>query len=155
MNLLEKMISDQRLFDLLRKMFNTSTLALANFHFHPSMSVSHSIGLSTLLSNIYFNEFDTFMQRLVEKYKKGDNPTRNEEYFKLFNLSKYERTIGSLMKENTFCYRRKKLFNKGIKPFLHDGNFIRVKYVRYLDIILTGVRGSKSIVVQIQKEFQN
>lgn len=148
-------MSDQRLFDLLRKMFNTRILAPTNFYFSPSMDIPQSTTLSAMLSHIYFNEFDNFMQRLMKKYKKGDNPTPNDEYFKLLNLSKYERTLDSITKENTFCYRRKKLFNKGIKPFLHDGNFIRVKYSRYLDNILIGVRGPKSIVAQVKKEFQN
>lgn len=154
MNLLGKTIADQRLSDLLRKMFNAGILAPANFYY-PSMGAPQITALSTILSNIYFSEFDNFMQRLTEKYKKGKNPTRNEEYFKLFNISKYERTLDSILKKNIFCYRRKKLFNKGIKPFLHDGNFIRVKYTRYLDNILIGVRGPKIVVLQIKKEFQN
>lgn len=154
-NLLSKTISDQRLIDLIRKMFKIRILAPKNFYFRSDCKIPRSNILSPILSKIYLNELDKFMKQIVKKYKKGFNPTINMKYFKLINLSKYERTLNSFLQQNIKRYRRKKLFNQGIKPYLHDNNYIRVRYIRYIEDILIGVRGPKQIVKKIKSEFQN
>lgn len=154
-NLLKKMVSDQRLIDLIRKMFKARILSPENFHFLPDHGVPQSNSLSSIINNVYLNELDKFMDQLAKKYKKGINPTINKEYTKLIKLSKYERTLNSLLQENIRRYRRKKLFNQGVKPYLHDGNYIRIRYIRYTNDILIGVRGPKIIVEKIKNEFQN
>lgn len=154
-NLLSKVISDQRLTDLIKKMFKARILAPEGFFFLPDRGVPRDNVLSSILSNIYFNELDKFMEQFIKKYNKGDKPILNPEYTKLINLSKYEKTLDSILQNNIRRYRRKKLFNKGVKPFLHDGNYIRVRYIRYVDDILIGVRGPKFVVEKIKNEFQN
>jgi retron-type reverse transcriptase len=155
MNILEKTIADQRISDLIRRMFNAHILAPKNFFFVTNLGVPQGNVLLPMLNNIYFNELDNFMEELTKKYHKGSFPTSNEEYKKLLNLSKYERILSSIMQKNILRCRRKKLFNKGIKLYLYDGNYIRVKYIRYVDDILIGIRGPKEIAEQIKKEFQN
>ena len=49
----------------------------------------------------------------------------------------------------------KKLFNKGVKPYFHDGNYIIIRYIRYINDILIGFRGPKIIASKIKNEFQN
>ena len=95
------------------------------------------------------------MEKIISKYKKGCYPTKNKEYYKQINLSKYERTLNSVTQDNIRRYRRKKLFNKGIKPYLHDGNFIRVRYIRFVDDLLIGIRGPKIIAEKILSETKN
>jgi uncharacterized membrane protein YgaE (UPF0421/DUF939 family) len=136
-------------------MFKARILTPENFHFLPDRGVPQTNILSSILNNIYLNELDKFMEQLVKKYKKGSNPTINTEYTKLIKLSKYERTLNSLLQDNIRRYRRKKLFNQGIKPYLHDGNYIRVRYIRHVNYILIGVRGPKFIAEKIKNEFQN
>jgi hypothetical protein len=136
-------------------MFKARILAPENFFFLPDRGVPQGNVLSPILSNIYLNELDKFMEQLIKKYYKGSKPTPNPEFTKLINLSKYERTLDSILQNNIRRYRRKKLFNKGVKPFLHDGNFIRVRYIRYVDDILIGVRGPKFVAEKIKNEFQN
>jgi retron-type reverse transcriptase len=151
-NFLKRKVKDQRLLDLLRKMFNCKILALENFYFKNDKGVPQGNVLSPLLCNIYLHELDLFMEELVKKYKKGSNPTPNDEYYKRLELTKYERTLSNEIQENRMQSKRRQLFNQGIKPYLHDGNFIRVRYIRYADDILIGVRGPKVIVEKIKNE---
>lgn len=155
MNLINKMVKDQRLADLIRKMFNCKILAPENFYFKKDKGVPQGNILSPLLCNIYLHELDLFMNELMKKYKKGSRPTKNNIYYKKLELTKYERTLSNEMQENRLRTKRRQLFNKGIKPYLHDGNFIRVRYIRYADNILIGVRGPKLIVEKIKNEVAN
>lgn len=135
-------------------MFKSRILAPGDFYFLPDRGVPQGNILSSILSNIYLNELDFFMEGLMKKYRKGEYPTTNKEYHKLTILSKYEKTLDPRLQQNIKRYRKKKLFNQGIKPYLHDGNYIRVCYIRYVDDILIGVRGPKHIVEKIKDEFQ-
>jgi retron-type reverse transcriptase len=154
-NLLKKKVKDQRLLDLIRKMFNCKILAPENFYFKNDKGVPQGNVLSSLLCNIYLHELDFFMEELMKKYKKGSNPTRNDIYYKKLELTKYERILSNEMQENRTRSKRRQLFNQGIKPYLHDGNFIRVRYIRYADDILIGVRGPKLIAEKIKNEITN
>lgn len=68
------------------------------------------------------------MQNLKKKYDKGLQPTKNEEYFKKLDLIKYNKVLSNEMKNTRKRSKRRELFNTGIKPYVHDGNFIRVRY---------------------------
>jgi group II intron reverse transcriptase/maturase len=155
MNLLSKKIKDQRLTDLICKMFNCRVLAPEKFYFKSNKGIPQGNVLSPLLCNIYLHELDLFMGNLKKKYDKGSYPTRNKEYFKRLELTKYERTLTNEMQNNRMRAKRRQLFNQGIKPYLHDGNYIRVRYVRYVDDILIGVRGPKVIAEKIKDEVTN
>lgn len=154
-NSLKKVISDQRLIDLIRKMFKARILSPEGFYFLPDKGIPQGNVLSPFLSNVYLHELDKFMEGIKKKYDKGSYPTVNKDYQKLIKLSKYERSLDSLLQENIRRYRRKTLFNRGIKPYLHDGNYIRVRYIRYVDDILIGVRGPKKVAMKIKTEMQN
>ena len=64
-----------------------------------------------ILSNIYLHELDKFMKKIMTKDRKVTSFTPNEEYNKLLNLSKYERTLDSILQQNIRRYHQKKLFN--------------------------------------------
>ena len=155
MKLLNKKIKDQRLTDLIRKMFNCRVLSPEKFYFKSNMGVPQGNVLSPLLCNIYLHELDLFMENLKKKYHKGISPTPNEEYFKKLELTKYERTLKNELQDNITRSRRRQLFNRGIKPYLHDGNYIRMRYVRFADDILIGVRGPKQVAEKIKNVMIN
>lgn len=154
-NLLNKKIGDHRLTDLIRKMFNCRILAPSGFYFKNNLGVPQGNVISPLLCNVYLHEFDAFMGTLENKYHKGKHPTPNPEYFKKIDLGKYVRTLSHELQDRIRRGNRRQLFNKGIKPYLHDGNYIRLKYIRFANDLLMGVRGSKKIAEKIKIESRN
>jgi len=154
-NLLNKKIKDQRLTDFIRKMFNCRVFVPSNFDFKNNMGISRSNVLSPLLCNIYFHELDVFMTNLIIKYYKGKFPTVNQEYYKKLELNKYERTLTNEIQNSIKRDRRRQLFNKGIKSYLHDGNYIRMRYIRYANDFLVGIRAPKPVAKKIKTEITN
>jgi len=132
-------------------MLNARILSPENFYFKTNLGIPQGNVLSPILCNIYLHELDIFMSNLTKKYHKGNYPTRNEVYFKKLELSKYERMLSNNIKNNIQKSKRRELFNQGIKPYLHDGNYIRMKYIRYADDILIGIRGPKFIAEKNKK----
>ena len=139
----------------MRRMFNCRILAPQNFYFKTNMGIPQGNILSSLLCNIYLHELDVFMTELQKKYYKGKRPTPNEKYYKKLELTKYERVLKNEIQNKIKRSRRRQLFNQGIKPYLHDGNFIRMRYIRYTDDILIGIRGPKEIAEKIKTSISN
>lgn len=154
-NLLNKKVCDHRLTDLIRKMFNCRILAPSGFYFKNNQGVPQGNVMSPLLCNVYLHEFDVFMETLNIKYHKGKYPTPNPEYFKKIDLGKYVRILSHELQDKIRKGNRRQLFNKGIKPYLHDDNYIRLKYIRFVNDLLIGVRGSKKIAKKIETESNN
>lgn len=136
-------------------MFNCRVLAPNNLYFKNNMGVPQGNVLSPLLCNIYFHELDIFMTILKDKYHKGKSPTVNQEYYKKLELNKYEKTLTNETQDSIKRDRRKQLFHKGIKPYLHDGNYIRMRYMRYADDFLVGIRAPKPVAKKIKAEMTN
>lgn len=136
-------------------MFNSKILAPENFYFQGNLGTPKANILLLLLNNIYLNKLDKFMEKLQKRYLKGSEPTPNEKFYRQIKLSKYEKTLSFYLQNAISRSRKKKLFNKKVKPYLHDSNFIRVKYIRYIDSVLIGLRGSKQVGEKIKKELQN
>lgn len=155
MNLVNKKICDHRLTDLIRKMFNCRILAPSGFYFKNNLGVPQGNVISPLLCNVYLHEFDVFMETLKTKYHRGKYPTPNLEYLKKIDLSKYARVLSHELQDKIRRGNRRQLFNKGIKPYLHDDNYIRLKYIRFADNFLMGVRGSKKIASKVKTESNN
>lgn len=155
MNLLNKKICDHRLTDLIRKMFNCRILAPLGFYFKNNLGVPQGNVISPLLCNVYLHEFDVFMETLKIKYHKGKYLAPNPEYFKKVDLSKYVRILYHELQDRIRRGNRRQLFNKGIKPYLHDDNYIRLKYIRFAYDLLIGARGSKKIAEKIKTESNN
>lgn len=90
------------------------------------MSVFQSNILSLVLSNIYLHELDVFMTELTKKYHKGDHPTPNEAYYKKLKLNKYEKTLTNEIQNKIKWSKRRNFFNKGVKLYFHNSNYIRI-----------------------------
>jgi hypothetical protein len=93
------------------------------------------------------------MNTLIPKYNKGTKPTLNNVYRNRLTLNAVERTFDIEKQRQVYKSKAKQLANEGIKRIINDDNYIRIKYVRYADDFIIGVRGSKEIALKILKEI--
>lgn len=111
--------------------------------------------LSPLLSNIYFNVLDQKIEQLILKYNKGKYPTENRTYKQAVEISdkeKFNKTtaqINSLKKRKILAARK-----NGILPSVTDEKYIRIRYVRYADDFIIGVRGPRELATKILEEIK-
>jgi hypothetical protein len=153
-NLLRKKISDKRFIDNIIKMFNADILMPEGFVTKTTGGIPQGSPLSPILCNIYLHELDCYiMNTLIPKYNKGTAPTLNKLYRNRLALNAFERTLDIEKQRQVYKSKAKKLANEGIKRIINDDNFIRIKYVRYADDFIVGVRGSKEIALKILKEI--
>lgn len=159
-------IPHSKMMDILKRNIHcTKTLALilsglkAGFMEGDKLSEILNIGtpqgsvLSPLLCNIFFHEFDIFMETLKSKYQKGLKRPKNKEYMKLQNKAKYMRRMG-------YNKTQKKEYEAVIKSLLktpsqsQDDSYIRIHYVRYADDFIIGVEGSYTTTLTILQEVK-
>ena len=146
LKILSRKISDGRFLELIRRFLKSGY-----FEFHQvkdSLSGVPQGGIvSPILSNIYMHEFDVYMEELAEHLTKGKRKKMNPAYQKLVGRRSY------CMKTHRFD-EAAELLQKMRK--LHamdqmDGNYSRVKYVRYADDFVICVDGSKEFAEQIKQ----
>lgn len=109
--------------------------------------------LSPIFCNIYLDKLDKQVESLILRYNKGIKSDYSKEYQKLIKLSTEELKLSN-EKQSIIRHSKKKVaFNKGLRYTLVNDNFIRVKYVRYADDFIVGVRAPKNVVLKIKKEI--
>lgn len=152
-NLLKKKISDKRLLDNIQKMFNAKIILSENFITKEIKSILQEDSLSSTLCNIYLHELDKYIiNMIIPKYKKGLKPTLNTKYYTRLSLNAIEKNFSQDVQKKIYSSKIRQLAKEGIKSTINDNNFIRVRYIRYADDFLIGVRGSKEIALKIFKE---
>lgn len=141
-------IKDQRLFQLIEKIFKAKIISSLKI-LKEKLGVPQGNILSPILANIYFQRLDSFIEKeIIEKYKKGKKPTKCPEYQRAISLSPLEKKSSSQKKKQILRIKRKKAHKLGLRYTKVDDNYIRVKYIRYADDILIGVRAAKSIATK-------
>lgn len=106
--------------------------------------------LSPILCNIYLHELDVYiMQDIVKRYKKGTVPQTNPEYRKKIGIKESEKKLPSHIQDKIKKSRRRHVEKLGIKRIIESEQYIRIKYVRYADDFILGVRGSKELAKKI------
>jgi len=78
--------------------------------------------ISPILSNIYLNEFDKFIESLQKQFNIGEKPKRINEYHK----------IATQMQRGQKSITKKDLLLLPSHDY-HDESFKRLNYVRYAD----------------------
>ena len=141
---------------LLNKMFNAKVLKGSSL-LNLSEGVPQGNILSPILSNIYFTKLDEKVDTIIKKYNTGERATRNEEYYKAISLTEEEKAKGKTteqinrIKKSHILAARK----KGLLPTIFDDKYIRIKYVRYADDFIIGVRGCKNVATSIMREVKD
>lgn len=106
--------------------------------------------MSPILSNIYLNELDIFMEVLREEFHKGKRRTTNREYSKLRAQYNYWKDKDTDL-ANAYLHLRNSTPAKD--PI--DKNYRRLHYVRYADDFILGVIGTAHDAHQIKEHVNN
>lgn len=136
---------------MLSKMYKVQLLTIFSF-IKESEGISQDNFLSPLLSNIYFNELDCFIiNKIIHRYNKGLKPRINPDYIKAITLTGQEKKLSALERVRLRAFKRREAHKKGLRYKLIDDSFIRVKFVRYAENLLIGVRGPKHLALTIKQ----
>jgi len=103
--------------------------------------------ISPLLSNVYLSELDRFIaDTLCPQYTRGKNRRHNPDYTRVDRLVRQARQAGDLegVKRLT-AERRKILYSEPL-----DGDYRRLRFVRYADDFLLGFVGPKKEAEEIR-----
>jgi hypothetical protein len=97
--------------------------------------------ISPLLSNIYLNEFDRWVEDwLIPTYTRGESRRRNQADRKLDYKLRHARKTGDTQVISQLRRERRKL--RALDPF--DPDYRRLRFVRYADDFLLGFAGPKN-----------
>jgi group II intron reverse transcriptase/maturase len=158
-DLLCKVIQDQQFIDLYWKLVKAGHIdkKINTKSVHSTIGVPQGGVVSPILSNIYLNEFDMYMENLIDKLSS-----------KNFNISKVNPSIvkySKLLTELHYKYNEEydKTVLKEIKQVrsvrnklpsrIRTGN--RIRYVRYADDWVIGIIGNRSLAESIKQESKN
>jgi len=147
LDILSKKISDGRFIELIRRFLKAGYFEFKEFK--NSMSGCPQGGLiSPILSNIYLNEFDKYMEQLILDTDKGKKKKANLAYDRLVSKRVYAEGRGEFELANKIRQEMRKIPSQDEM----DKNFIRVKYVRYADDFIICVIGSKELAIDIKEK---
>jgi group II intron reverse transcriptase/maturase len=131
---IEKRVRDPLILKLLAKGLKAKIFAPSGFVWEKG-----SI-LSPLLSNLYLDDFDSFMETLAKRYQGPASKRRvNPEY-------------NRLMKSGLKKEVRKRRIPVGMP---RDEKYRNCKYIRYADDFIVGILGPREMAVEIKNEIKN
>ncbi|PGA91142.1 reverse transcriptase domain-containing protein [Bacillus toyonensis] len=159
---LRKRMVDETFIDLIWKFLRAGYLDEWKFHNTHSGAPQGGI-ISPILSNIYLNELDTYMESFKTSFNKGRRRKKNTEYEKLrTRMRGFQRKIDNAYEQGIFdgiesLKEKVKVLKQELTkmPYSNpmDQDYKRLSYVRYADDFLIGVIGSKEDAQFIKDEI--
>jgi hypothetical protein len=96
------------------------------------------------------NSLDDFVEtHIITRYKKGIKPIKCVEYLRAITLNHQEKQASSQKRMQILRKKRKDAHKLGLRYTKIDDNYIRIKYIRFVDNFLLSVRGSKKLAEKI------
>jgi len=148
-------IKDARLIKLIWKFLKSGYME--NWTYHKTYSGCPQGGIaSPILSNIYLNELDKFATKFAKEFFKPNDRVSSLEYGRIRGRISYAKKCSK-----TATGQRKSEFLKEVKvltaklrkvPFSPKEDKV-VKYIRYADDFIIGVKGDKTDCEKIKKQF--
>lgn len=163
-NKLNKKIKDRRFIDMFQKMFKAGIFFMGSNE-KQSQIIQEKLGppqdniLSPILSNIFLTTLDNFMNQLIKKHRKGTRASINPKYIEESKVSNknfkniFEENLKPQIIKRIINQKKRQALKKGLRYTLFDDSYVRVKYVRYADDFIVGVRASKETTLKIKKEI--
>lgn len=163
--ILRKRIKDEYFIALIWKFLKAGYLEEKIFNTTYSGTPQGSI-ISPILSNLYLNELDRYMEQYIKNFRMGKKRTKSEEYASLEHKLKYlryeklapqkwnELNDSEKVKavESIIAIREDMLKADYSDP--QDSSYRRLTYVRYADDFLCGVIGSKADAELIKADIK-
>ena len=150
LNILKRDIHDGRLINLIERFLKAGYMEDWEYKKTYSGTPQGNI-LSPLLSNIYLNELDRFIEdELMPQYNRGKRRATNPAYKSLSGRIERRRRNRQLKEAHQLELERRKL--PSVDP--NDPNFRRLKYVRYADDWMLSFIGSKAEALKIKEQVK-
>ncbi len=154
---LQKKIADKRFVKLIGGMLKAGYLEEREYH--PTYSGAAQGGtVSPILSNIYLDALDSFMQEQMEASAQGKKRRTNPAYQR---LSKQKSLIRKQIDQEGICpelIQRLKALDRASKEIPaydpYDNSYKRLKYCRYGDDFVVGVIGGKRAAQAARRKIQ-
>lgn len=149
LRILARDIHDGRLLNLIRMSLKAGVMEGWKYHLTYSGTPQGGV-LSPLLSNIYLNEMDTFIEdNLIPRYTRGERRAPDRVYRQVSHRVKRARAQGDYPLAERLEQERRSL-PSGDRQ---DPNFRRLKYVRYADDFILAYIGPKGEAEQVKAEI--
>lgn len=156
-DIIGRKIKDARLIKLVWKFLRAGYME--DWKYHTTYSGCPQGGIiSPILANIYLNELDKFAEKTAKEYYKGRDRVRTKEYD---NLSGVIASVRKQLKTATgqrksaLLKQMKKLRKQLLKIPCTSQTDKVMKYIRYADDFIIGVKGEKSDCEKIKKQFSD
>jgi group II intron reverse transcriptase/maturase len=150
LRLLGNKINDGRFIELIRRFLKAGYMEFNRVKRSLSGTPQGGI-ISPILANIYLHEFDTFMNLLELKHRKGDARARNREYMRLNYSRHIQYHKGNVDEAEKIRKRMRQLPSENMM----DANYTRVRYVRYADDFIVMVIGNKKLAEEIRDAMRD
>jgi len=142
MNILERRIQDPTILRLIRTGLKAKVFKKDCTTYIPEMGTPQGGILSPLLSNIYLDELDWYMERLCEQNQgkvKPENRKKNPAALKLLRSG-----------------RKSEYYKLRIPSRIHNEvGYRSCKYIRYADDFVIGILGPRSMAVEIREKVKD
>jgi group II intron reverse transcriptase/maturase len=154
-NIINTKIKDARLIKLVFKMLKAGYLE--DWKYHNTYSGTPQGGIiSPIFSNIYLNELDKFAESMMNDFDKPRPQRLTPEYDALqkeLKRVKYRLKTAKDEEKSVLLKLRKSLRSELVKTPCTAQTDKRIKYIRYADDFIIGVKGSKEDCIDIKAKF--
>lgn len=156
-SILREKIDDQRFLDLIYKLFNAGTIGGKESESDLFFGIPKGSIISPILCNIYLHKLDLEIANIQKELDTSNRKRhQNKNYI---NLTKNLRTkeFKALSIERRVAIqnaRRRNARKMGLTlTDWNDPDFIRIRYIRYVDNFLFGIAGPKELVNKVKKRI--
>lgn len=150
MSILSEKLHDNRLLRLIKALLQAGYLE--HWRYGATLSGSPQGGvISPLLSNIYLDKLDQFVEQVLQKqYTQGERRRDDSRYISLADKVKYRRRKGKF--QEAAVLRKQMRRYPSLDPY--DPTYRRLRYVRYADDFLLGFAGPMAEAEDIKRRLK-